>query len=929
MTSTDRRYGVAEGLAVKAPCRAATTANVALAGLQTIDAVALAEGDRVLVRAQSNGAENGIYVASTGNWTRAADFDGARDIVSGTQVFVSEGGAFGSRMYAVATADPIVVGTTAISFTGVSTTLTTQSVATAADVATLPGDFDIVFLRSYWDATKSPHPSGGGPLYADPASNETIDNMVVFGRAAGGRYKRQVSTSLRASEAGLYDSTTDDQAARLQAFIALCMKNRWECVVDVGNINCAGKEIWVNPDCSAFSASAGTTFTMRGAARRSTEIRNVYITFGKFYRLVSGVPTYDITRDPSNAYKISNMTFRGCARFVNIEGCPSVEDCAFFASSLAGFYTNFPATWGIGDAVSETITTPYSSITHIVELLCCNHMQWINSSILEGSFYGNALSAALCSQMGNLAMIGGRINNCDRGLEFAAHPVYGNQVTENCRITGVHFEANAKEAVKFAGAQQVVLESHIRGSAGYWDRANYPLVRVETGSSFDIQINSTIVGIDSSLGVGISANSTQAIAIGGFFKRLKTAIKLESGVRGYRIENVAMSQVAFGTEYDIHDSARPYYTPPAVAANVSPYGLIKDTVALQDDFLGASLDANWLVSHGSDADCVDFAPASGPGGLIAGTTGDAGSGTMAINGIQVCWAELDFRADAGRLSAAVRLKVSENSGVCLFFGLTDQTGSLEMPFTYTGTTLTANATDAVGFVYDTSSTNDKWTMCGVDSGVGVSFESALNPLDDAYVELRIDIDATGLANFYIDGAVQGQNELVTNGGFVTDSGWTKDANWAIATTAADGGGGAIIFIEAAVHTPGAADAISQAISLVAGQTYTVRFRVFNRTAGSVTASFQGGTPVVGTARSQNLVFEQDFVAASGNTTLAFTASSTFDGAITDVSVTQKGLTGAVSPDVPLTVVVACFSTIVSQPRTVTIDYVSVQQGRSS
>jgi hypothetical protein len=42
-------------------------------GLQTIDGVALAEGDRVLVKNQVYEQYNGIYVASAGSWTRAKD----------------------------------------------------------------------------------------------------------------------------------------------------------------------------------------------------------------------------------------------------------------------------------------------------------------------------------------------------------------------------------------------------------------------------------------------------------------------------------------------------------------------------------------------------------------------------------------------------------------------------------------------------------------------------------------------------------------------------------------------------------------------------------------------------------------------------------------------------------------------------------------
>ena len=115
MTLVDRRYGVSGGLAAKAPCRAATTANITLSGEQTVDGVVLAAGDRVLVKNQSAANQNGVYVVSTGNWTRALDFDGARDIVKGTVVRVTDG-ASNIGFWEVTASNPIVVGTSNISF---------------------------------------------------------------------------------------------------------------------------------------------------------------------------------------------------------------------------------------------------------------------------------------------------------------------------------------------------------------------------------------------------------------------------------------------------------------------------------------------------------------------------------------------------------------------------------------------------------------------------------------------------------------------------------------------------------------------------------------------------------------------------------------------------------------------------------------------
>ena len=84
---------VASGLQVKESCRVATTGNVTLSGLQTIDGISLSAGDRVLVKAQTNGVENGIYeVVSGGAWTRASDY-AIGDAVRSTFMFIEEGTA--------------------------------------------------------------------------------------------------------------------------------------------------------------------------------------------------------------------------------------------------------------------------------------------------------------------------------------------------------------------------------------------------------------------------------------------------------------------------------------------------------------------------------------------------------------------------------------------------------------------------------------------------------------------------------------------------------------------------------------------------------------------------------------------------------------------------------------------------------------------
>lgn len=109
------------GLSWKAPVRVSTTANIAtLAGgaPNTIDGVSLAANDRILVKAQSTGGQNGIYTVTTlgtganGTWTRATDADTAAELEGGVLVAVDEGTTLGNTVW-MNTVDVVTLGTTA------------------------------------------------------------------------------------------------------------------------------------------------------------------------------------------------------------------------------------------------------------------------------------------------------------------------------------------------------------------------------------------------------------------------------------------------------------------------------------------------------------------------------------------------------------------------------------------------------------------------------------------------------------------------------------------------------------------------------------------------------------------------------------------------------------------------------------------------
>lgn len=116
MTSTtrDQITGFSGSLAIKQPVRLATTVPVTLEGLIVIDGVQSVDGDRILVKDQADASQNGIYIASSGLWSRAVDFDATGKVAKGTMTLVGDGPQVG--LWMVTTADPVVLGLSGLSF---------------------------------------------------------------------------------------------------------------------------------------------------------------------------------------------------------------------------------------------------------------------------------------------------------------------------------------------------------------------------------------------------------------------------------------------------------------------------------------------------------------------------------------------------------------------------------------------------------------------------------------------------------------------------------------------------------------------------------------------------------------------------------------------------------------------------------------------
>lgn len=203
------------------------------------------------------------------------------------------------------------------------------------------------------------------------------------------------------------------------------------------------------------------------------------------------------------------------------------------------------------------------------------------------------------------------------------------------------------------------------------------------------------------------------------------------------------------------------------------------TVAVFDDFLGPTSN-NPAFDTGGDliAFSQDWIPAahwqhgfqdsgmllSKPAivGGVARLTSSASSGQTPITGAMSLHGERNWKADAGGLRMAGRVKIETLAGSIVYFGFTD-TGGGELPIYDTGaaaSTVLSPAADAAGFLYSgaleaTTLGRTTWRVVGAKAGTDQDSASSVTPTANVYDVLEVNVDTSGNATYYIN------NKLVT------------------------------------------------------------------------------------------------------------------------------------------------------------------------
>lgn len=186
--------------------RVVATTNLALSGLPTIDTIALAAGNRVLVAGQSDARQNGVWTAAAGAWTRATTENEGLEFPAGSSWFVNEGNAYRGSLWRLQNTDPIVINTSLINIAryrdpvrAVATTnLTRSGLQTVDGVSLIGGD------RVLLTAQSTPSENGVYSIASGTWSRATLESASAGMKAGATWYVRE------GSNAGRFWHTTAD-----------------------------------------------------------------------------------------------------------------------------------------------------------------------------------------------------------------------------------------------------------------------------------------------------------------------------------------------------------------------------------------------------------------------------------------------------------------------------------------------------------------------------------------------------------------------------------------------------------------------------------------------------------------------------------------------------------------------------------------------
>ena len=268
----------ANGLSWKDSVRAASTANVTISGPgAAIDGVSLSQGDRVLLKNQTDATENGIYVwdSAATAMVRSTDMDAGSEF-PGAAVFVREGSAANADIGFVCSTDSVTLGSTDIvfvEFTGAYNVEAGAGLSKSGNVLSVNAGDGLIISGD--DVAIQVAGSGGLELNADsiqvkPNNGVQTDSNGLTLRLAGGNSTIEYDSGETAGQQGI--------------------KVKFDAAAGLMSSNSTGLQARINTDSLEFDGGTGAidvkdlgigTAELAGLAVTTAKIADAAVTLAK------------------------------------------------------------------------------------------------------------------------------------------------------------------------------------------------------------------------------------------------------------------------------------------------------------------------------------------------------------------------------------------------------------------------------------------------------------------------------------------------------------------------------------------------------------------------------------------------------------------------------------------------------------------------
>lgn len=504
--TTFRLDGAIAGLAIKAPCKVQSTANLTLSGVQTVNSIAVVAGDRVLVKDQTTGTENGIYTVSTTAWTRALDFDGNRDVTQGTICPVYSGsGTY--KLYAVSNANPITIDTTSITFEEIDSATLRTDLANTSDTSLGDALIGVKLDATGAVATNQHAKNENLPMRSDFGSDADFDTAVAA----------IASPQLSALQSKIVQAGTGAVAEALQS------RGRWEIYVsdylsdaDRALLR-AGTEVDITTAVANAFAAAGGATPVGGQ--------------GIIVKFPAGNCLITATRTLPKCAHILGSSRRGVGNPGSMIGGTGIR--ASFAGPVfqaaPGSITSYDlliegltirgdkATYPTGNGVTLTNVSGVEMHNCVVANFGAHNIAFVGG-------YAGIFTEVYSAQAGdsNFYIDGEKcaLNKCtaDGGLYSVRSTTNGYELD----IEGGVYEGATTEIIRLLGVRSHVIGAHVYPTTG---GAN----GIYVGASRIGLSNNEIKGISSTIGIDIPAGALEYSVIGNRVSSFATALRVKEG----------------------------------------------------------------------------------------------------------------------------------------------------------------------------------------------------------------------------------------------------------------------------------------------------------------------------------------------------------------------------------------------------------------